>query len=241
MIDMKMQNRIWLYLLIVVFILIHSCTKDNDIYIVNLNISPWKQYGRMTDQDGNTYKTIIIGTQTWMAENLKTTKLNDGTVIPFVPDTLSWSSLSIPACCWQNNDPARKVTYGVLYNWFTVNTGKLCPSGWHVPGDAEWTVLTDYLGGVNIAGAKLKEAGLRHWNYPNTGATNESGFSALPGGIRLEEPDASFENLGEMGCWWTTDSDESWASTRLMYDNGIRVQKFFYSKKNGLSVRCIRD
>lgn len=238
---MKMKNRIWFYLLIVVLILVLSCRKENDIYTVYLNISPWKVYGRMTDQDGNTYKTIIIGTQTWMAENLKTTKLNDGTTIPFLTDIISWSSLSTPACCWQNNDPARKVTYGVLYNWYTINTRKLCPYGWHVPSDEEWTVLTDYLGGENVAGGKLKESGFRHWNNPNTGATNETGFSALPGGNRLDGPDALFDNLGEMGCWWTTDFNESWASSRLMYDNSIHVQKTFHSKNNGVSVRCIQD
>jgi uncharacterized protein (TIGR02145 family) len=176
-----------------------------------------------------------------MAENLKTTKLKDGTPIPLVTDSLFWSILSTPACCWQNNDPVRKVTYGVLYNWYTVNTGKLCPYGWHVPSDAEWTVLSDYLGGENIAGGKLKESGFRHWSNPNTGANNESGFSALPGGNRLNGPDALFENLGEMGCWWTTDFDENWATDRLMYDNSIRVQKFYHPKNYGLSVRCIQD
>jgi uncharacterized protein (TIGR02145 family) len=238
---MKLKNRIWHCLLIVVFILSLSCSKDKDVYIVYMNVDPWKVFGRMTDQDGNSYKTIVIGTQTWMAENLKTTKLNDGTTIPFVTDTISWSSISTPACCWQNNDPARKVTYGVLYKWYTVNTGKLCPDGWHVPSDGEWTTLTDYLGGENIAGGKLKESGFRHWNNPNTGATNETGFSALPGGNRLDGPDALFANLGQMGGWWTTDFVESWAVNRLMYDNSIHVQKFFHSKKNGLSVRCIQD
>ena len=175
---MKIKNRIWFCPLITVLILIFSCTKEKDfIFIMN----PWIAYGSMTDKDGNTYKTIQIGTQTWMAENLKTTKYNDRTSIPLVTDATSWSNLSTPACCWQDNVPARKVTYGVLYNWYTVNTGKLCPSGWHVPSDAEWNVLTDYLGGENIAGGKLKESGFKHWNKPNTGATNETHFSALSG------------------------------------------------------------
>jgi uncharacterized protein (TIGR02145 family) len=235
---MKTKNRIWFCPLITVLILIFSCNKEKDfIFIMN----PWITYGSMTDRDGNIYKTIQIGTQTWMAENLKTTKYNDRTSIPLVTDAISWSNLSTPACCWQDNVPARKVTYGVLYNWYTVNTGKLCPSGWHVPSDAEWTVLTDYLGGENIAGGKLKESGFKHWNSPNTGATNETSFSALPGGDRLNGPDALFDNLLEMGCWWTTTFGEDWATNRLMYDNSIRVQKFFYSKKCGLSVRCVWD
>jgi uncharacterized protein (TIGR02145 family) len=237
-IDMRTKNRIWFYSLIAVFILIFSCNKEKDVVSI---MNPWIEYGSMTDKDGNTYKTILIGTQTWMAENLKTTKYNDGTSIPLVTDATSWCNLSTPGCCWQNNDPARKVTYGVLYNWYTVSTGKLCPTSWHVPTDAEWTVLTDYLGGESIAGGKLKESGFKHWNSPNIGATNETAFSALPGGDRFNGPDALFDNLREMGCWWTTAFNEDRATNRLMYDNSNHVQKFFYSKKCGLSVRCVWD
>lgn len=233
-----MKKLVKLLPLITVLIIIFSCNNDKDfIFIMN----PWIEYGSMTDQDRNTYKTIPIGTQTWMAENLKTTKLNDGTSIPIVPDATSWYKLATPACCWQNNNPARKVTYGVLYNWFTVNTGKLCPTGWHVPSDAEWTSLTNYLGGENIAGGKLKESGFKHWNSPNTGATNETSFSAFPGGERHSGPDAVFDNLLEMGCWWTTTFGEDWAISRLMHANNTSVQKLFYSKKCGLSVRCVCD
>jgi uncharacterized protein (TIGR02145 family) len=228
-----------IYSLIAVFILLSGCNKENDV--VYLNLDPWIEYGSLTDNDGNTYKTILIGTQTWMARNLKTTKYNDGTSIPLVTDAAAWSSLLTPACCWQNNDPARKVTYGVLYNWYAVKTGKLCPTGWHVPSDAEWTELIEYLGGENIAGGKLKESGLRHWNSPNSGATNETYFWALPGGDRLDGPDALFDNLGEMGCWWTTTFDENCATIRLMNYNSDHVQKFFFPKKRGLSVRCVWD
>ena len=171
-----MKNKIWYYLLIVVFALISGCQKEGKFIFMG---SPWISYGSMTDKDGNIYKTILIGTQTWMVENLKTTKYNDGTSIPFVSEPTSWSNLSTPACCWQQNDPARKVTYGVLYNWYTINTGKLCPKTWHVPSDSEWTALTDYLGGENVAGGKLKESGFKHWYSPNTGATNEVAFSAF--------------------------------------------------------------
>jgi uncharacterized protein (TIGR02145 family) len=236
---MKMKNRIWLYSLITVFILFFSCEKEKDVVYMNLN--PWVEYGSMTDQEGNTYKTILIGTQTWMVRNLKTTKYNDGTSIPIVTDATSWNNLSTPACCWQNNDPARKVTYGLLYNWYAVNTGKLCPAGWHIPGDEEWTELTDYLGGENIAGGKLKESGCSHWYSPNTGATNETNFKALPGGNRLDGPNSLFGNLGETGGWWTTGFSDGFAISRLMYDHTDHVQKAFYPKKCGLSVRCIRD
>jgi uncharacterized protein (TIGR02145 family) len=206
-----------------------------------MNLNPWIEYGSMNDCDGNNYKTIQIGTQTWMARNLKTTKYNDGTSIPIVTDATAWRDLSTPACCWQNNDPVRKVTYGVLYNWHTVNTGRLCPSGWHIPNDAEWTILTDFLGGENVAGGKLKESGFSHWNSPNTCATDEHYFKALPGGIRLANSDESFNSLFEMGCWWTATFTGEWATSRTMSDNSNHVQKSFYSKKCGVSVRCVMN
>ena len=235
---MKIKNKIWFCTLIVVLIFVFSCNKEeNVIHILN----PWISYGSLTDQDGNTYKTILIGTQTWMARNLNTTKYNDGTSIPVITDTTYWSNLSTPGCCWQNNDPARKVTYGVLYNWYTVNTGKLCPSGWHVPDDGEWTKLTDYLGSENIAGGKLKESGFKHWNNPNTGATNETYFSAFPGGDRLNSPATLFENLGNMGGWWTTEFNVDLAISRNMYNYSDHVLKLFYPKQCGLSVRCVWD
>jgi uncharacterized protein (TIGR02145 family) len=233
-----MKNRIIPYLLFGIVILVFSCEKGQDVIKI---VNPWIRYGSMSDLDGNAYKTIKIGTQTWMVQNLKTTKYNDGTPIPVVTDALDWYELSTPGCCWQNNDPVRKVTYGVLYNWYAVNTGKLCPAGWHIPTDAEWTRLTDYLGGDNLAGGKLKEAGFKHWFSPNTGATNETAFAAYPGGERHGESDALFENIQETGCWWTYSSDGDLAINRIMYDNSIRVQRFFYPKKSGLSVRCVWD
>ena len=233
---MMIKGRIRFYSLFALFSLLISCDKGNESLII---LNPWITYGSMSDQDGNTYKTILIGTQTWMAKNLTTTKFNDGTVIPLVTDAATWSNLSTPACCWQNNDPARKVTYGVLYNWYAINTGKLCPAGWHVPSDGEWTVLTDFLGGDNIAGSKLKESGFRHWDSPNTGSTDESAFSAYPGGKRLGSPDASFVDLRESGWWWTASSDKDWAVNRLMNYNSINTQKYFQPKNYGLSVRCV--
>lgn len=121
---MMIKGRIPIYSLFALLSLIISCDKQNDSFII---LNPWIPYGSMSDQDGNTYKTILIGTQTWMTENLTTTKFNDGTVIPLVTDAATWGNLSTPACCWQNNDPARKVTYGVLYNWYTINTESSAP------------------------------------------------------------------------------------------------------------------
>jgi len=195
----------------------------------------------VTDRDGNVYKTTLIGTQNWMAENLRTTTFNDGTSIPLVTDSTSWSNRSTPAYCWYNNDPANKGIIGALYNWYTIKSGKLCPTGWHVPSDAEWIILTDYLGGEKVAGGKLKTL---YWYDPNTGATNETGFSARAGGMRISSPQASFCFLGETGCWWTTTSGETiddWATDRLMYSSSSSVRKTFSPYKFGESVRCVKD
>jgi len=191
------------------------------------------------DIDGNVYKTVTIGTKVWMAENLKTTKYNDGTAIPLVADDKAWEALTTPAYCWYNNDAtANKKTYGALYNWYTVNTKKLCPTGWHVPTDAEWTTLTTYLGGESVAGGKLKETGITHWTTPNTGATNETGFTALPGGSR----NGAYYFIGYYGSWWSaTEYDAIIAWYRYLYYYKSTVTRDNYAKQVGFSVRCLRD
>ncbi len=210
----------------------------SDSIVFNSNLT----YGTMTDVDGNTYKTIVIGTQTWMAENLKTTRYSDGTAIPLVTDGAAWAGLSTPAYCWFNNDrDTFGPTYGTMYNWYTVNTGKLCPVGWHVPTDAEWTTLTNYLGGTSVAGGKLKEAGTRHWLKPNAGATNSSGFTGLPGGIRWHI-DGGYYAPGYSGIYWSStegSTNTSWI-LYLWYPGSILYRLGFY-KKNGIYVRCLRD
>ena len=138
----------------------------------------------VTDIDGNVYQTVTIGTQVWMVENLKTTRYIDGTAIPLDTNSSTWGGLTTPGYCWYNDSAIYGNTYGALYNWYAVNTGKLAPAGWHVPTDSEWTVLTTYLGGETVAGGKLKDTGTTYWQSPNTGATNASGFLALPGGFR---------------------------------------------------------
>ncbi|MCX6254315.1 MAG: fibrobacter succinogenes major paralogous domain-containing protein, partial [Bacteroidia bacterium] len=198
----------------------------------------------VTDRDGNVYKTVTIGTQVWMAENLKTTKFNDGSAIPLVTDDKTWDALTTPAYCWCENDAtANKNTYGASYNWYTVGTNKLCLKGWHVPTDAEWTTLTTYLGGESVAGGKLKETGTTHWESPNTGATNESGFTALPSGYRNNH--GAFANVGYFGFWWSATENVATATTaswcRSMGGGGSDVLRFPNLKKNGYSVRCLRD
>lgn len=199
-------------------------------------------YGSLTDYDGNEYKTIQIGDQIWMAEDLKVTHLNDGIALPNVTDNLVWGTLVTPAYCWYNNDIAYKQNFGALYNWYVIETGKLCPSGWHVPSDIEWTILTDYLGGTNIAGGKLKEAGLFHWNSPNTGATNSSGFTSLPTGGR-RYPEGIFYGVGVFDAWWSsTEYNYLKPYYRSVGSINETVFRGFGTLKGvGLAIRCLKD
>ena len=200
----------------------------------------------VNDIDGNTYNVIAIGTQVWMAENLKTTKYNDNSTIPLVTDASAWAALTTPAYCWYNNDEATyKATYGALYNWYTVdaasNGGKnVCPTGWHVSTDAEWTTLTTYLGGGAVAGGKLKETGTTHWLTPNTGATNENGFTALPGGYH--NSNGYYGSFGDYGYWWSsTEYSTTTAWYRDMYKGEASIIWGNSLEQWGLSVRCVRD
>jgi uncharacterized protein (TIGR02145 family) len=201
-------------------------------------------YGTVSDNDGNTYKTIQIGTQTWMSENLKTTKYNDGTNIPNETNNVTWAGLSSGAYCWYNNDASNKATYGALYNWYAVNTTKLCPTGWHVPTETEWVTLTTYLGGTNVAGGKIKETGTTHWISPNTGATNESGFTALPAGYRdiYGGNGGVCYNLGNvLNMWTATSTSSTFAYYREMQSNLATLTTQNYYRENGYSVRCIQE
>ena len=193
----------------------------------------------VTDADGNEYNVVTIGTQTWMAENLKTTKYNDGTSIPLVENDNSWENLTTPGYCWYKNDPLYGNFYGALYNWYAVNTGKLCPTGWHVPTQAEWTTLIDYLGGSSIAGGKLKQTFILHWHEPNE-ATNESGFTALPGGYR--DVYTTYKEVGIVGRFWTaTESSDDRAWDKALWNSITDVNGLTLLKSNGESVRCVKD
>ncbi len=228
-----------------------SCEKEDDNDPASKNPTNGKTtavfnssvtYGTMTDQEGNVYKTVTIGTQTWMAENLRTTIYNDGTVIPNETDNDEWEVLVDGAFCNYNNTTNIDTiaTYGRLYNWYAVNTGKLAPKGWHVPTDAEWRKLTNYLGGEDVAGGKLKEIGTTHWNSANTGATNETGFTALPGGGC--DNDGAFYLFGSYGSWWSaTEGNDIFAWTRNMHYTYSDVYRCVNYKGVGISVRCVRD
>jgi uncharacterized protein (TIGR02145 family) len=199
----------------------------------------------VTDYDGNIYSIVKIGTQVWMGENLKTTRLNNGAVLPTSYIGEDWSALTTPAYCWYvDNIWVYKATYGALYNWYAVNTGKLCPTGWHVPSDAEFTTLVTYLGGEKLAGGRLKESGTSHWNTPNTGAMNNSGFTALPGGGRYNfyTDLGMFNDLGYYGYYWSsTSSTSTLAYSRDMGYNVELIYRGENPKHDGESVRCIRD
>ncbi|HBH85000.1 MAG TPA: hypothetical protein DDY34_14545 [Bacteroidales bacterium] len=196
--------------------------------------------GSVTDLDGNTCKIVMIGAQIWMAENLKTTRYNDNTSIPPVTGNMEWSSLSSAAYCWYNNDAStNKSTYGALYNYYAVATRKLCPSGWHVPTYAQWSEMINYLGGESVVADKLKEAGETHWIRPNAGATNESGFTALPGGGRIN---GTFDFIGLACAWWAATSYDAGNAWSLeLDDDKVYLIKGYVSKSQGYSVRCIKD
>jgi uncharacterized protein (TIGR02145 family) len=195
----------------------------------------------VTDIDGNVYHIITLGTQVWMIENLKTTRFNDGSSIPLVTDPNAWGNLTNAGYCWFNNDEATyKDTYGAMYNFYAATSGNLAPVGWHVPTDADWTVLTDYLGGLAVAGGKMKEAGTSHWMYPNTGADNSSGFTALPGGYRNYI--GIFYHLQMDGYYWTSTPASGYGYLRYFYYNSAAV----VSRNNGgltdgFSVRCLKN
>lgn len=194
----------------------------------------------LADADNNFYYSVTIGTQTWIQENLKTTHYRDGTGIPLVTDNTEWKNLSSPGYCWyDNNETSYKVTYGALYNWYTVKTGKICPTGWHVPTNGEWVILTNYLGGESVAGDKLKEAGSIHWGNLNAG-TNETGFTGLPGGNRID--DGTFSGTGLYGLWWSASASLATTSyyATLYYNSGSLVRGGNLNVY-GLSIRCIKD
>ena len=202
----------------------------------------YKAQGTVTDIEGNIYKTLMIGTQIWMVENLKVRHYRNGDPIPNVRDTTLWGSVTTGAYAWYNNDSAGYTSYGILYNWFAAtDSRRIAPEGWHVPTDAEWTTLVIYLGGAAISGGKMKETGTLHWNNPNTGATNESGFTAIPAGYRYTD-NGSFRQVGSDSDWWSaTAVDITYAWFRNIYFNAASSGRYYYNKQNGFSIRCVMD
>ena len=228
-----LKKSIRILLAILIFSIFNTCSKDK----------PTNSSGSetVTDIDGNVYHTITIGTQIWMVENLEVTHYRNGDVIPNIISTSDWANLTTGAYCFYNNDSGNCVVYGGLYNWYTLDDyRKIAPDGWHIPTDLEWQTLFTYLGGVSVAGGKLKEVGNLHWQSPNIGATNEYGFSALPGGYR--DGLGVFHSMGIYGFYWTsTISNTIYAWRRSFYNASTEVYHFANDMPVGFSVRCVKD
>ena len=204
----------------------------------------------------NNAQTVTIGTQVWMTKNLDVSTFRNGDPIPEAKTDEEWEKAGEnkqPAWCYYNNDPANGTIYGKLYNWYAVAgiydaaslndpslRKQLAPQGWHIPSDAEWTILTDFLGGESVAGGKMKETGTTHWDSPNTGATNESGFTALPGGYRYNY--SAFYSINFNSYWWSsTEYDSANSLLRNINYNYGYLGGGNHLKEFGFSVRCIKN
>lgn len=215
-----------------------SCKKDKDEDEDDTQVTA---PATVNDVDGNVYHTVVIGTQAWLVENLHVTHYRNGDAIANVSDNTQWSNLTSGAYCCYNNSAPTATMYGYLYNWSAASDSRnIAPTGWHVATDADWTTLISYLGGESAAGGCLKETGTTHWVTPNTGASNSSGFTAIPGGDRL--PTGGFDLITNYGCWWSTtasDASNAWG-VNLYYGNANTVHGT-YNKKCGMSIRCVMD
>lgn len=220
------MNRIFkirCYSIIIISVLLIACQKEN-------------KSGLPTDGDGNTYDIVVIGSQTWLKENLKTTKYVNGDPVSLVTDNTAWSNFNREAYCWYDNDIKNKDVYGALYNSYAAKQSNfLCPVGWHIPIASEWRELIEYLGGNSYAGGKLKEAGTTHWITESPSTTNETGFTGLPGGCRYI--DGTFQFKREHGFWWMSDLNRS---VTLHYSN-TRSGEEALNGIAGYSIRCIKD
>jgi uncharacterized protein (TIGR02145 family) len=224
-----------------------ACVDNPNINFKSIGGTPIGKFGEcIKDIDGNIYKTVTIGSQTWMAENLKVSKYNDGTAIPNITGEQGWSNLTTGAWSFYNNDVANNAKYGKLYNWYAVSpitngNKNICPTGWRVPSDIDWGELIEYLGGANIAGGKMKEGGTTNWNSPNTDATNTSLFTGLPGANRDDDGDYD-GSIGGGGGWWSStevDTNDTWF--RFLTNEDGKASRYAIGKRFGFSVRCLKD
>ncbi len=199
----------------------------------------------VTDIDGNQYRTVKIGGEIWMAENLRTTRYNDGEPIPNITSAGEWVSLTEGAYCWYDNDKEQWSGYGALYNWYAVETGKLCPDGWRVPSAEEWSGLIESMGGIYEAGAQMKSRSTEpdphpRWDIPNEGAADRFRFEALPGGWRVLT--GGFHSVGNGAFWWSsTETDSAEARYVAAGSAGERVMHTREMKIYGMSIRCIKE
>jgi uncharacterized protein (TIGR02145 family) len=202
-------------------------------------LNPNYIYGSVTDQEGNSYATIVIGGQEWMAQNLSVTKYQNGDPIPNVTAETEWANLTTGAWVYYENNSFNDSIYGKLYNWYAVTDSRnVCPIGWHVPSDEEWTQLTNLLGGDLVAGGKMKSTSSL-WAFPNTGASNLSGLSLLPGGARYSN---GFGYMGTFGDWWsTTEYDFGTSLDRNLSYVSESADRYARNKTDGFSVRCVKN
>ncbi|WP_430814635.1 fibrobacter succinogenes major paralogous domain-containing protein [Carboxylicivirga sp. RSCT41] len=245
---MKQIKKETLFALLATLLICVGCDKNNDPPPDNeLNgrttaiFNPDKKYGTVTDIEGNVYKTIVIGKQTWMAENLRVTRFRNGDAIPNITDNDKWSIQAVAAYCNYNNteDLDTIATYGRLYNWYAAaDSRNIAPKGWRVATPDDWNILIDYLGGETIAGGKLKEAGNEHWESPNE-ADNSSGFTAQPGGFRFNDED--IKGIALYGYWWSTGQNGSSAARLQLFSWSQEVYKEMRSMNTGYSIRCIKE
>lgn len=215
------------------FLLLVGCKKEKSENHGNLH----EEALTVTDIDGNIYSTIKIGTQLWLVENLRTTKYRNGDPIPVIKANEEWSNSKDGAFCYYENDESFGNSNGLLYNWYVINDSRgIAPKGWHVPTNEEWKVLTEFLGGDQIAGGKLKGFGTEH------GEIKKSGFSALLGGFRNLY--GQFFEVGITGCWWTSTASEDYPShacNRTLYSNFDNLYPGAPDKSFGFSLRCLKD
>ena len=245
---MKQMKRKTLLILLATLLLSVGCDKNNDPPPYNeLNerstaiFNPDKKYGKVSDIDGNVYKTIVIGNQTWMAENLRVTRFRNGDAIPNITDNDMWSIQEVAAYCNYNNteDLDTIATYGRLYNWYAAGDSRnIAPKGWRVAKPEDWNILIDHLGGDALAGGKLKEAGNEHWESPNE-ADNSSGFTGQPGGFRYNNEETNGMYL--YGSWWTTGHNGSSAARLQLFSWDTVVYKALRNVNSGYSIRCIKE
>jgi uncharacterized protein (TIGR02145 family) len=219
------------FLILLAAISFSSCTKEED------------EPTTVVDIDGNVYRTVTIGVQVWMAENLKVTRFRNGEPLSQITNDLYWEGTTEAAFCSPFNDLAQTADYGRLYNGYAITDPRdLAPEGWHIATDAEWSELIDHAGGELVAGGKLKEIGFTHWQAPNTDATNEFGFTALPSGVRL--PGGEFSGNGTYGCFWSTTFAGSGTNlywVRCLWYNHPSVDRRNDNIGFGFAVRCVKD
>ncbi len=240
-----------IFILLLTIIILPGCSGEND---VNGNDQPQLETGAVLDADENVYTTVKIGDQWWMAENLRVTVYLDGSVIPDVQDDTEWLMAEGGAMAYYDNNENLGKEFGALYNWYAVVDERgLCPDGWKVPSDDDWQILEKYLGMSEEAvlleglrgtdqGGMLKDTGTQLWNIPNAGATNETGFTALPAGSRQVEPIVFFDFLGEDTYYWTvTGYDENNAWNRGLTFKTEGIFRYSVNKRIGYSVRCLME